>query len=343
MLKNDLPAYLDTIAVSQACTVLHRAAQDVLGGVAGQSVTISFEDRQALSPSGQVASAKNLAAELQFEHPTDVQHSLLVLADAGEIAALFGLDRTADAEAMLTADSILRLGDIISSFIDTLVGELIWLRPSPRAWLGNLEPLSDDDAGVMHSELPPGMAAEPALYRLDLRIIGADGSSCSVEIILGEDTERALLVVDQAPAVEQPKSGTPRAHEPAPGARQPQYEMQEARQGPTGARQGPSEVQPAQFQPLGFEQSKGRSNSIDLIRDVPLKISVELGRASLTVREVLALGAGSVVELDRLAGEPVDVLVNDRLIARGEVVIVDESFGIRITDILRDSNLRGAS
>jgi flagellar motor switch protein FliN/FliY len=61
---------------------------------------------------------------------------------------------------------------------------------------------------------------------------------------------------------------------------------------------------------------------------------VELGRSSLTVEEILELGPGSVVELNKLAGEPVDILVNDRLIARGEVVVVDENFGVRITEII---------
>ena len=64
-----------------------------------------------------------------------------------------------------------------------------------------------------------------------------------------------------------------------------------------------------------------------------MSVTVELGRSSLSVEEVLALGPGSVVELDKLAGEPVDVLVNGRLIARGEVVVVDENFGVRVTEI----------
>jgi len=84
------------------------------------------------------------------------------------------------------------------------------------------------------------------------------------------------------------------------------------------------------------------THPIDLIKDVPLHVSVELGRASMTVREILALGPSSVVQLDRLAGEAVDILVNDRLIAHGEVVIVDESFGVRITEIVRDAGRRSA-
>ena len=76
------------------------------------------------------------------------------------------------------------------------------------------------------------------------------------------------------------------------------------------------------------------ANNIDLLLDVPLELTVELGRTTMSVRSILALGSGSVIELEKLAGEPVDILVNNRLIATGEVVVVDDAFGIRIADIL---------
>ncbi|MGQ9552823.1 MAG: flagellar motor switch protein FliN [Anaerolineae bacterium] len=74
--------------------------------------------------------------------------------------------------------------------------------------------------------------------------------------------------------------------------------------------------------------------NIDLLMDVSLRVSVELGRATLSVRDTLNMVPGHVVELDKLAGDPVDVLVNGRLIARGEVVVVDDQFGVRITEIV---------
>ncbi len=74
--------------------------------------------------------------------------------------------------------------------------------------------------------------------------------------------------------------------------------------------------------------------SLDFILDIPLKLSVELGRTRLTIRDILQLGQGSVVELSKFSGEPLEVLVNERLIARGEVVVVNEKFGIRLTDII---------
>ena len=73
---------------------------------------------------------------------------------------------------------------------------------------------------------------------------------------------------------------------------------------------------------------------LELLLDVPLELSVELGRTRMSIQELLSLGPGSVVELDKVAGEPLDILVNDRLVARGEAVVVNDKFGIRITDIV---------
>ena len=74
--------------------------------------------------------------------------------------------------------------------------------------------------------------------------------------------------------------------------------------------------------------------NLDLILDIPLKVTVELGRTRMMVSELLNLGQGSVIELAKLAGEPMEVLVNDKLVARGEAVVVNEKFGVRLTDII---------
>src|ERR1700733_5301273 len=78
---------------------------------------------------------------------------------------------------------------------------------------------------------------------------------------------------------------------------------------------------------------KGERN-LDLIMDIPLKVTVELGRAKMVVHDLLALGQGSVIELNKLAGEPMEVLINNKLVARGEAVVVNEKFGVRLTDII---------
>jgi flagellar motor switch protein FliN/FliY len=100
-----------------------------------------------------------------------------------------------------------------------------------------------------------------------------------------------------------------------------------------------SVVQEASF--AEFEQPKltpARHRNLDMLLDIPLKVTVELGKTKKSVREILDLSAGSIIELDKLAGEPVDVLVNGKLIAEGEVVVIDENFGVRITDILSTSD-----
>ena len=78
----------------------------------------------------------------------------------------------------------------------------------------------------------------------------------------------------------------------------------------------------------------GKAKSLDLILDIPLTVSVELGRSKMLINDLLQLGQGSVIELTKLVGEPLEVLVNQKLVARGEVVVVNEKFGVRLTDIV---------
>jgi len=96
----------------------------------------------------------------------------------------------------------------------------------------------------------------------------------------------------------------------------------------------PVGVSPVQFSQLGEMEVEGTPGNIGMLYDVPLNVTVELGRTRRSVRDILELTQGSVIELDKLAGEPVDVLVNNTLIATGEVVVIEENFGVRITEIV---------
>jgi flagellar motor switch protein FliN/FliY len=113
-----------------------------------------------------------------------------------------------------------------------------------------------------------------------------------------------------------------------------------AEQAPPAA---PGAVSPAQITGPVFEQfaaggaPAGAHNDIDMILDIPVQLTVELGRTKIAIKNLLQLAQGSVVELDGLAGEPMDVLVNGCLIAQGEVVVVNDKFGIRLTDIITPS------
>lgn len=99
-------------------------------------------------------------------------------------------------------------------------------------------------------------------------------------------------------------------------------------------------AQPADIFPSfggGSTGAGGMMNELDMILDIPVKMTVELGRTKITIKNLLQLAHGSVVELDAMAGEPMDVLVNGTLIAQGEVVVVNDKFGIRLTDIITPS------
>lgn len=99
--------------------------------------------------------------------------------------------------------------------------------------------------------------------------------------------------------------------------------------------QQPVNVQQAQFASFGNAPiSQDEARNLNMLLDIPLQVTVELGRTKHSVKEILQLASGSIIELDKLAGEPVDILVNSRLIAKGEVVVIDENFGVRITDIM---------
>jgi len=97
----------------------------------------------------------------------------------------------------------------------------------------------------------------------------------------------------------------------------------------------PSSIRPAAFS--SFDQTNEPSvetQNLDMLLDIPLSVTVELGRTKQAIRDILNLSTGSIVELDKLAGEPVDILVNNKLIAKGEVVVIDENFGVRVTEII---------
>ena len=136
-----------------------------------------------------------------------------------------------------------------------------------------------------------------------------------------------------APAPTAPQTPPPMAAAPAPAAAMPPQQGYYAPPQPS-YQQPQVPVQAVQFSPLVPGQMAGVDGNIGLILDVPLQVTVELGRTKKLIREILELSPGSVLELDKLAGEPVDVLVNGKLLAKGEVVVIDENFGVRITDIV---------
>ena len=129
------------------------------------------------------------------------------------------------------------------------------------------------------------------------------------------------------PMMGQPMMGQPMMGQPMMG--QPMMGQQMMGQ--------PVNVQPAQFQPFnGGAVGAFQPENIDLIMDVPLEVTVELGRTQKSISDILEFGPGKIIELNKIAGEPIDVLVNGKYVAKGEVVVIEESFGVRITEIVNN-------
>ncbi|PIC65625.1 flagellar motor switch phosphatase FliY [Sporosarcina sp. P13] len=169
-----------------------------------------------------------------------------------------------------------------------------------------------------------------------------------VSSLMGEEEAATVTEIQPTPAAPTP---TPVALQSEPeyqqSARQPQPAQEPSYQAPPTPRPTHPQVQVQQAEFANFQASslnKEESNNLNMLLDIPLQVTVELGRTKRSVKEILEMSGGSIIELDKLAGEPVDILVNHRYIAKGEVVVIDENFGVRITDILsqkdRINNLR---
>jgi len=137
--------------------------------------------------------------------------------------------------------------------------------------------------------------------------------------------------------VQQPGYAPPPAYAPPPGYQQPAAAYPGYPQSGQimPGMSGPSvSAQPAQFQSLDISELAQQKENIGIIMDVPLEVTVELGRTKKRIREILEFAPGTVVDLDKIAGEPIDILVNGKFVATGEVVVVDENFAVRVTDII---------
>ncbi|WP_433752771.1 flagellar motor switch phosphatase FliY [Paenibacillus amylolyticus] len=194
---------------------------------------------------------------------------------------------------------------------------------------------------------------------VDMLIGGAQESTASAPVASTPEPAPAAVPATPPPVAEQP----PVQHQQPPQApQQPVQDYNGYGQAPMGMPQGMPPQQPYGMppqQPYGAPQHYGGmpnrnvnvqpvqfanlqngaygqvdENNLNLLMDIPLKVTVELGRTQKQIKDILELSQGSIVELDKLAGEPVDILVNNKLIAKGEVVVIDENFGVRVIDIV---------
>lgn len=329
----------DSQLLGEVASIFSNAENSVFGMLSGKDVDTLLEDAEVLSQEEFVAKLP----EAPFVFRTtcggfdDIpltlvveQHGALTLADlmmGGEGQEL----PTEPSELYLNAAQE-GLSQVVGSSFTSLSGLLGGRRLMPENSASALA------AGEWRPF--PQLDAEAKLWvsPADVRVDGLNPFKVWSSTPLDSALAVAALM-RQIMGEQTPKSSVPPPDEPPASA--PPMHQAERPSAPasavSGAAQRPApavDVHPAEFLPLGHGPSGGGNSRIDMIADIPVRVTVELGKTRKNISEILALTTGSVIELDKMAGEPVDILVNGKPIAKGEVVVIDENFGVRITDVL---------
>ncbi|MCL1993184.1 MAG: flagellar motor switch protein FliN [Spirochaetes bacterium] len=298
----------------------------VTAGLAGNISSLTGATASLTGPTASFDSRDNFLTQL----PDTVT---VITADftsgfPGEHLFIVSEDTAKAIAALITKEDDISLGDMAMSVIGELGGNLVGTQITAMTGkTGNKSIANAPPSAVNISKaaaaLPAGDFAVMA-YQLDL----GDGASLPLWEVLGPAVASELaqsLTGGEKPAA----SGQ------APGMGMPGMGMQMS--GGMGMQQnlGPTNMQAVQFNNLMPPKlSPQESGNIGLIMDVSMEMTVELGRTRKLIKEILSMGEGTIIELDKLAGEPVDILVNHKLIAKGEVVVIDENFGVRVTEIV---------
>ncbi|MDR1302015.1 MAG: flagellar motor switch protein FliN [Treponema sp.] len=228
---------------------------------------------------------------------------------------------TQEEDIQMDAMALSVIGELVSNLVGTQITALT--KQTGNKSIASVSPEA--------SNVPKAVAALPrgdflsALYQLDL----GDGTTHQLWEIYGsrvsESIARSLSEINAPPAVSPPHQEN-RAMSGRGGGM--------SGMGNSGMIGQPTQVQSVQFPGLTPHQTAQEQGNIGLIMDVFMEMTVELGRTKKLIKEILGMGEGTIIELDKLAGEPVDILVNHKLIAKGEVVVIDENFGVRVTEIV---------
>lgn len=330
----------DMMVLSEVAGIVASAAGNVVGMLAGRGVTTDIVEQVEIQQSQM---AQKIEGEKVFSYSMQLsgldsapvqlltsERGALALADlmmGGDAKELPG-----EANDLYLSAAQEGLSQLVGSALTNLSGLLGGLRLSADSSTSNLEERSTwipfaaeaGDATIWAAKIELNVEdVEPFSLCLVLPLANAKDLAEKIrqEMTPAEAQPQPAVQKQQA----KPAAAPPQA---APVAQQPSAPLPPRPQTP------PVDVKPVEFAQLGASEFAGSPGNIDLIVDIPVRITVELGRTRKTIGEVLSLGPGSVVELNKMAGEPVDVLVNGKLIARGEVVVIDESFGIRVTEVV---------
>lgn len=252
-----------------------------------------------------------------FNKRVDISPPLIDLLDIPEGE---GTEQIPDEDLLVKVSFSLKIG----SLIDSSIMQLLPINFSKKLVDSLLNPAEAPEEDTSDATTIPGDE-----YPQD-EPVEQVAATQEVDIAMGQQQQQV-----QQPQQQMASGGIPQQgyQMPPPASMPPQHFGTHPHHG------GTANIQPAEFS--SFEQQSltdHESSNLNLLLDIPLQVTVELGRTKRSVKEILELSTGSIIELDKLAGEPVDILVNSRLIAKGEVVVIDENFGVRVTDIISQTD-----
>lgn len=289
----------------------------------------------------------NVVLEVMYtEGLKGVNILLIKMPDAGVIADLMmggdgskHVDSLSELELSAVSEAMNQMIGTSATSLSTMLGVPINISP-PRAMIWDNK----------SNDLSPTVAETDSIVRISFRLTIEELIDSEIMLLLMEDTAKAIIdkmsgkgyeeVYPQAEFEVEPIGSNSAANDKMPEAKQihqastPASTASQQETRPTVSEV--TNVQKAQFAPLEDVSSGGKQN-INLILDVPLQISVVLGTATKSIKEILELSNGSLVELDKLTEEPVEILVNGKKVALGEVVVIDEHFGVRIVSIVSNT------
>ena len=338
----------DMTALTEVAGIVAAAASSVIGMLAGRGVStnIALEEEMPQSSVGEKLGGNKVFAYFMELGGLDSAPLQLLTSERGALT-LADLMMGGDAQDLPEEANDLYLSasqEGLSQLVGSALTNLSGLMGGARLASESSKSALEDIEGWLPFESSAGDA--PAwLSVIELSIDGVEPFALSVAMLadnaklLAAKVQAAMAPDEPEPAAPQAPAAPPQHHAAPPAAPQApaaahaaappaQVSLPPRPQGP------PVDVKPVEFAQLGGAEFTGSLTNIDLIVDIPVRVTVELGRTRKTIGEVLSMGPGLVVELNKMAGEPVDVLVNGKLIARGEVVVIEESFGVRVTEIV---------
>lgn len=290
-------------------------------GLDGSNVLILAEnDVKVITDLMMGGDGSNTADELSELHLSAISEAMNQMMGAASTSLSSMLEKKIDISPPKA--SLIDLSDCVQGDITFLDGEFVMV--AFKMQIGD----------VVDSQI---MQLYPVDFAKELYTKFAGEETADVAPVTGSVSEPApapspqpvMQQPDMQPVMQQPIQPQPVQQQPI----QPQQVMQQPMYGMPMA---DVNIQPVQFQ--SFNQMVtplNQQENIELIMDVPLEVTVELGRTNKSIKEILDFSPGTIIELDKLAGEPIDVLVNGKFVAKGEVVVIEENFGIRVTEIIK--------